>query len=52
MLFYSLLIIFTILFILYEIFKTLGNKKKAEQYLQDSFDNLKETWNDFKRQFR
>lgn len=52
MLFYSLLIIFTILFILYEIFKTLGNKRKAEQYLKDSFDNLKETWENFKGQFR
>lgn len=47
MIFYALLIIFTILIILYMYCKHLGNKQRAEQQLQDSFDNLKDAWHKF-----
>lgn len=47
MIFYALLIIFTILIILYIYYKHLGNRQRAEKQLQDSFDNLKDAWNKF-----
>lgn len=47
MIFYVLLIIFTILIILYMYYKYLGNKQKAEQRLQESYKNLKDAWNKF-----
>lgn len=47
MIFYALLIIFTILIILYMYYKHLGNKQKAEQRLQESYENLKDAWNNF-----
>lgn len=47
MIFYALLIIFTILIVLYMYYKHLGNRKRAEQKLQESFDNLKDAWNKF-----
>lgn len=47
MIFYALLIIFTILTILYMYYKHLGNKQKAEQRLQESYENLKDAWNKF-----
>lgn len=47
MIFYALLIIFTILIVLYMYYKHLGNRKKAEQRLQESFDNLKDAWHKF-----
>ena len=47
MIFYGLLIIFTILIILYMYYKHLGNKKRAEQQLQESYENLKDAWHKF-----
>lgn len=47
MIFYALLIIFTILIILYRYYKHLGNRQKAEQRLQESYENLKDAWNKF-----
>ena len=47
MIFYALLIIFTILIVLYIYYKHLGNRQRAEKRLQDSFDNLKDAWNKF-----
>lgn len=47
MIFYTLLIIFTILIILYMYYKHLGNRQKAEQRLQESYENLKDAWNKF-----
>ena len=51
MIFYALLIIFTILIILYMYYKQLGNKKRAEQQLQESYENLKDAWHEFLRLF-
>ena len=51
MIFYALLIIFTILIILYMYYKYLGNRQRAEQRLQESYENLKDAWNKFKRLF-
>lgn len=51
MIFYGLLIIFTILIILYMYYKHLGNKKRAEQQLQESYENLKDAWYEFLRLF-
>lgn len=50
MIFYALLILFTILIILYMYYKHLGNKKRAEENLQIAFNNLKDAWENFKRQ--
>lgn len=47
MIFYTLLIIFTILIILYMYYKHLGNRQRAEQKLQESYENLKDAWNKF-----
>lgn len=52
MIFYALLIIFTILIILYMYYKHLGNKQRAEQRLQESYENLKDAWNKFLGLFR
>lgn len=51
MIFYALLIIFTILIILYMYYKHLGNRKRAEQRLQESYENLKDAWHEFLRLF-
>ena len=45
--FYALLIIYSILIILYRYYKMKSNREKAEQELQDSFDNLKDAWHKF-----
>ena len=47
MIFYALLIIFTILIILYMYYKYLDNKQRAEQRLQESYENLKDAWHKF-----
>lgn len=47
MIFYALLIIFTILIVLYSYYEHLGNRQRAEKQLQDSFDNLKDAWHKF-----
>lgn len=52
MIFYALLIIFTILVVLYYYYKHLGNRERAERQLRESFDNLKVAWKDFKGLFK
>ena len=47
MIFYALLIIFTILIILNMYYEHLGNRKRAEQRLEESYENLKDAWNKF-----
>lgn len=51
MIFYALLIIFTILIVLYMYYRHLGNRERAEQQLQESYENLKDAWNKFKGLF-
>ena len=47
MIFYALLIIVTILIILYMYYKHLGNKQRAKQRLQESYEHLKDAWHKF-----
>lgn len=47
MIFYALLIIFTILIILYMYYKKKADREKAEQRLQESYENLKDAWHKF-----
>ena len=47
MIFYALLIIFTILIILYMYCKKKADREKAEQRLQESYENLKDAWHKF-----
>lgn len=51
MIFYALLILFTILIVLNMYYKYLKDKQKTEQQLQESFENLKNAWNNFKGLF-
>lgn len=47
MIFYTLLIIFTILMILEMYYKHKKKRKKVEKELQDSIDNLRNAWEKF-----
>lgn len=47
MIFYVLLIIYSILIISYMYCKKKADKEKAEQRLQESYKNLKDAWHKF-----
>jgi hypothetical protein len=50
--FYILLIIITIMIILCMVFNTISKFDKYKELLNESFDNLKESWNKLIRQFK
>ena len=50
--FYILLIIITIMIILCMVFNTISKFDKCKELLNESFDNLKESWNKLIRQFK
>ena len=47
MIFYTLLIIYSILIISYMYCKKKADREKAERNLQESYENLKDAWHKF-----